>query len=79
MAQMITGVSYSQIKYIFDWQITDEAQRCALANVVNGISGIEVTRVWGKGKTSGSDGQRFGYHKKTLHSPGLVFRFLQGS
>jgi len=67
MAQMIAGVSYSQIKYIFDWQITDEAQRSALADVVNGISGIEVTKSWGEGKTSGSDGQRFGYHKKTLH------------
>jgi TnpA family transposase len=67
MAQMIEGVSYSQIKYIFDWQITDEAQRRALADVVNGISGIEVTRMWDEGKTSGSDGQRFGYHKKTLH------------
>jgi TnpA family transposase len=67
MAQMIEGVSYKQIKNIFDWQITDEAQRCALADVVNGISGIEVTKVWGEGKTSGSDAQRFGYHKKTLH------------
>jgi hypothetical protein len=59
-AQMIEGVSYKQIKHIFDWQITDEAQRCALADLVNGISGIEVTKVWGEGKTSGSDGQRFG-------------------
>jgi TnpA family transposase len=67
MAQMIEGVSYRQIRRIFDWQITDEAQRHALADVVNGISGIEVTKVWGEGKTSGSDAQRFGYHKKTLH------------
>src|SRR5450759_1911314 len=58
---------YKQIKHIFDWQITDEAQRHALADVVNGISGIEVTKVWGEGKTSGSDAQRFGYRKKTLH------------
>jgi len=34
---MIEGVSYKQIKHIFDWQITDEAQRHALADVVNGI------------------------------------------
>jgi len=67
MAQMITGISYRQLKHIFDWQITEEAQRQALAEVVNGIGGIEVTRVWGEGKTSGSDAQRFGYHKKTLH------------
>ncbi len=67
MAQMIAGVSYKQIKHMFDWQITDEAQRRALADVVNGISGIEVTKAWGEGKTSGSDAQRFGYHKKTLY------------
>ena len=67
MAQMISGISYKQIKHIFDWQITDDAQRQALAQVVNGIGGIEITKVWGTGKTSGSDGQRFGYHNKTLH------------
>jgi TnpA family transposase len=67
MAQIITGISYWQLKHIFDWQITEEAQRQALAEVVNGIGGIEVTKAWGEGKTSGSDGQRFGYRKKTLH------------
>ena len=67
MAQIIQGISYKQIKHIFDWQITDDAQRQALAQVVNGIGGIEVTKAWGGGKTSGSDGQRFGYHQKTLH------------
>ena len=67
MAQIIQGASYKQIKHIFDWQITDDAQRQALAQVVNGIGGIEVTKAWGYGKTSGSDGQRFRYHQKTLH------------
>ena len=67
MAQIIQGASYKQIKHIFDWQITDDAQRQALAQVVNGIGGIEVTKVWGAGKTSGSDGQRLAYRQKTLH------------
>jgi hypothetical protein len=67
MAQIISGVSYKQIRHIFDWQITDDAQRRALAQVVNGIGGIEVTKAWGDGRTSGSDGQRFAYHQKTLH------------
>ncbi len=67
MAQMISGISYKQIKHVFDWQITDDAQRQALAQVVNGIAGVEITKSWGAGKTSGSDGQRFGYHNKTLH------------
>jgi len=66
MAQMITGISYQQIKHMFDWQLTDDAHRIALADVVNGIGSIEITKVWGEGKTAGADGQRFGYHRKTL-------------
>ncbi len=67
MAQIITGMSYQQIKRMFDWQLTDDAQREALADIVNGIGGIEATRAWGEGKTAGADGQRFEYHRKTLH------------
>ena len=67
MAQMITGISYQQIKYMFDWQLTDDAHRIALADVVNGIGSIEITKAWGDGKTAGADGQRFGYRRKTLH------------
>jgi hypothetical protein len=66
MAQMITGISYQQIKHMFDWQLTDDAHRIALADVVNGIGSIEITKVWGEGKTAGADGQRFGYRRKTL-------------
>jgi TnpA family transposase len=67
MAQIIAEMSYQQIKRIFDWQITDDSQNSALATVVNGIGGIEVTRAWGDGKTAAADGQRFEYHRKTLH------------
>jgi TnpA family transposase len=67
MAQLITGMSYQQIKRTFDWQLTDDPQSSALAIVVNGVGGVEVTRAWGDGKTAGADGQRFEYHKKTLH------------
>jgi TnpA family transposase len=66
MAQMITGISYQQIKHMFDWQFTDDAHRVALADVVNGIGSIEITKAWGDGKTAGADGQRFGYRRKTL-------------
>jgi len=67
MSQIIAEMSYQQIKRTFDWQITDDPQSSALALVVNGIGGVEVTRAWGDGKTAGADGQRFEYHKKTLH------------
>ena len=67
MPQIISGISSHQIKRMFDWQMTDEANNLALALIVNGIGGIEVTKVWGEGKTAAGDAQRFGYHKHTLH------------
>jgi len=67
MPQIIPGISYHQIKRMFDWQVTDEANSLALASIVNGIGGVEVTKAWGDGRTAGADGQRLGYHRKTLH------------
>jgi len=67
MPQIIPGMSYHQIKHMFDWQMTDDANNLALALIVNGIGGVEVTRAWGEGKTAAGDGQRFGYHRRTIH------------
>lgn len=67
MPQIVPGVSYHQLKRMFDWQMTDEANNLALAQIVNGIGGIEVTKLWGEGKTAAGDAQRFGYRRKTIH------------
>jgi TnpA family transposase len=66
MARLTEGVTYHQIKRISDWQLSEEAQRQALAQLVNAISLLDVTRHWGEGKTSSSDGQRFRYKQKVL-------------
>jgi TnpA family transposase len=66
MARLTDGVTYNQIKRISDWQLSEEAQRQALAQLVNAISSLDVTRHWGEGKTSSSDGQRFRYKQKVL-------------
>ena len=66
MAQLTEGITYHQIKRIADWQLSEEAQRQALAQLVNAISSLDVTRHWGEGKTSSSDGQRFRYKQKVL-------------
>jgi TnpA family transposase len=66
MARLTQGVSYDQIRNITDWQLTEDAQRLALANVVNGISKLDISKQWGEGKTSTSDGQRFKYKRKAL-------------
>lgn len=66
MARLVENISYEQIKRVTDWQLTEEAQRSALAQVVNALSNLKVTQMWGAGKTSSSDGQRFSYHQKVL-------------
>ena len=66
MAQLTPSVGYQQIKRITDWQLTQETQRSALAVVVNAIANLSITRTWGEGKTSASDGQRFAFRRKVL-------------
>ncbi|MBE0524916.1 MAG: Tn3 family transposase [Methanosarcinales archaeon] len=66
MSQITDGVSYNRIKHITDWMLTVEAQRVALAQVVNAISRLDITQAWGVGKTSSSDGQRFAFKRKVL-------------
>ncbi|OPY73908.1 MAG: Tn3 transposase DDE domain protein [Syntrophorhabdus sp. PtaU1.Bin002] len=67
MSHMAPGVSYSRIKHITEWMLTEESQRSALASIVNAISRLDITKIWGKGRTSSSDGQRFAFRSKVLH------------
>ena len=66
MAQITQGVTYKQLKRVSDWQMTEEAQRAALAVLVHAISRLDTTRHWGEGRTSASDGQRFAMPRKVL-------------
>ena len=66
MAQLIPEVTYEQLKRIGDWQLTEEAQRSALAELVNAIAGLDTSLRWGEGKTSASDGQRFALPRRVL-------------
>ena len=66
MAQLIEGISYPRIKHITDWHLYEDAQREALAQVVNAISRLDITQAWGDGTTSSSDGQRFPLRRKVL-------------
>ena len=66
MAQLTPGISYKQLKRVSDWQLTEEAQRQALAELVQAISRLDATLHWGEGRTSASDGQRFAMPRKVL-------------
>lgn len=52
MAQITPGISYWQLQRISDWQLTNEMQRGALADVVNAIAPLDITSAWREGKTS---------------------------
>ena len=66
MAKLTNGVSYKQLKRVSDWQFTEEAQRAALASLVQEISRLDTSQRWGEGRTSASDGQRFSMPRKVL-------------
>src|ERR1700726_3295568 len=66
MADLIQGISYKQLRRVSDWQMTQEAQRGALAAVVHAISRLDTTIYWGEGRTSASDGQRFALPRRVL-------------
>jgi TnpA family transposase/predicted transcriptional regulator len=66
MAQLTLDVSYEQLKRIGDWQLTEEAQRSALAALVDAIAGLDTSSRWGEGRTSASDGQRFSLPRRIL-------------
>ncbi len=66
MAKLTEGVSYSQIKRISDWHLTEDNQRAALAQVVNAMSQLGAAKVWGTGKSSSSDGRRYIYPRQVL-------------
>jgi TnpA family transposase len=66
MADLTDGVGYDRIKRVADWHLHGDALRRALADVVNGIAGLDTARVWGDGQTSSSDGQRFLFPRRTV-------------
>jgi TnpA family transposase len=66
MAWLTNGVSYEDIQRITDWYLHEESLRAALADMVNAILSLDTTQVWGEGRTSSSDGQRFLFPRRVL-------------
>jgi TnpA family transposase len=64
MSQIIEGISYKEICRITDWQLTNDAMRVALSWVVNAMSKLGITKKWGDGKTSSSDGHLKPFNQK---------------
>jgi len=66
MSKLTQGVPYENIRRVADWYLHEDSLRRALVDVVNAIASLDTIRVWGEGKTSSSDGQRFLFPTKVL-------------
>jgi TnpA family transposase len=66
MAQLTPDVTYEQLKRIADWQLTEDTQRSALAELVGAITGLDTSSRWGEGRTAASDGQHFSLPHRVL-------------
>jgi TnpA family transposase len=66
MARLTNDVTYAEIQRITDWYLHEDALRAALADLVNAIAALDTTQVWGDGRASSSDGQRFLFPRRVL-------------
>ncbi|GAA3218645.1 hypothetical protein GCM10010468_42200 [Actinocorallia longicatena] len=60
------GVSYDVLAWTSEWYLREDALREASNRIVNHHHGLDLSRVFGGGTMSSSDGQRFPVRGKTL-------------
>jgi TnpA family transposase len=59
MAEACPGTTYSRLASIQAWYIRNETYKQATAIITNAQHQQEITKYWGEGNSSSSDGQRF--------------------
>ena len=59
MANASQGVTYAQLAWTHGWYISGENYAAGLRHLVDAQAALPLTRVWGDGSTSSSDGQFF--------------------
>ena len=59
MAEAASGLTHAKLLWTAEWHIREETYSSALATLVDGIHAQPITRLWGDGDTSSSDGQFF--------------------
>jgi len=77
MAQ-IADVAYHQLAWSTNWYLRDETLKAAVTNVVNFQFQQPLSRHWGGGTLSSSDGQRFPVSGKVLNATALPRYFGYG-
>jgi TnpA family transposase len=68
MSYCVPTMSYADLAGVYDRYVREETLRQALVAVVNFYHRLPVTRSWGEGTASSSDGQLFGVPIRTVHA-----------
>lgn len=66
MGQMARGISYSQLSHVAEWYLKEILISAANDHLVDAHHALPLSRVWGEGKKSSSDGIRFEVGVSTL-------------
>lgn len=66
MGQSAPGISVDMLQYLSQWFLREETLKAANAVLVNYHHRLPLSRVWGSGTLSSSDGQRFGIQQSSL-------------
>ncbi len=68
MANAAVGMSYDELAWVADWYVREDTVRKAIVELVNFMGQQPVSRTWGDGTTSSSDGQLFGVQARALYA-----------
>jgi TnpA family transposase len=66
MANSVDGLTPDMIQHVNQWYFGDETQKAANAVLVNCHHQLPLSTLYGSGKLSSSDGQRFGVERSSL-------------
>lgn len=66
MGHSAEGITVEMLQHVTQWFLREETLRAANAALVNHHNRLNLSRVWGEGTRSSSDGQRFGIQGQSL-------------
>ena len=76
--EQVSGISYRKLAWCNNWYLREETLKQAFSAVVNYHHGLPLSKYWGKGTLSSSDGQRFPVSVKTRKARPLPKYFGYG-
>jgi TnpA family transposase len=74
MSKLTQGVSYTKLRSITDWQLTEDAVRIGISWIINAISKLDISKNWGQGFSFSADVHQKIFREKVItrhYSPRL--------